>query len=304
MRSYTITTMMQRKQVFPCIVHAFLILTISYTSLNTRCMAYTRNSKLQRCHQQPSFVRHVHRPVPSGRSTSLKCSDNKIRENELLQQLIEPFDRWRYLQKLLDEDINDASEILFIFRTFVLQQLQQKQPPNSLNMVNSGISPTSLSLQTEPIKDVEASDLEATSSKGTSATRTEALSLLSATTSKSLDYDENYNKLKRRKIMEYIVNDVTSDTLHNLIQILPNTGTTDENDVYFLDLLEQLLPQPEHDEDAAKGLWDTIIELHGRESVKINERTIPQNKGWKTRCLIARLLIYYDFLTDGLNPTR
>jgi hypothetical protein len=68
--------------------------------------------------------------------------------------------------------------------------------------------------------------------------------------------------------------------------------------------MQQLLPQLDEDEDASKGLWDTIIELHGRESVKINERKVPQDIGWKTRCLIARLLIFYDFLTDGLNATH
>jgi hypothetical protein len=69
-----------------------------------------------------------------------------------------------------------------------------------------------------------------------------------------------------------------------------------------LEQIEYLLPHPERDEDASQGLWDTIIELHGRESVKINER--HRTVQWRTRCLISRLLIYYDFLTIGLNVPK
>lgn len=62
--------------------------------------------------------------------------------------------------------------------------------------------------------------------------------------------------------------------------------------------LENLLPDPLVDEDAHKGLWDTIIEIHGRESVKINERI--SSREWKVQCLVARLLIHFDFLSLGI----
>jgi len=66
-----------------------------------------------------------------------------------------------------------------------------------------------------------------------------------------------------------------------------------------LDQLESLLPDPDDDEDAFKGLWDTVIELNGRESVKINEQNATYD--WKACCLIARVLIHYDFLTYGIG---
>jgi hypothetical protein len=62
--------------------------------------------------------------------------------------------------------------------------------------------------------------------------------------------------------------------------------------------LEGLLPDPLEEEEAFKSLWDVVIELHGREMVKIDEsKATPQ---WKAWCLIARLFIHFDFIVYGL----
>ena len=72
-------------------------------------------------------------------------------------------------------------------------------------------------------------------------------------------------------------------------------------DVEVLEKLELLLPDPRENEDAFKGSWDIVIELHGREAVKINEgKGRPE---WKALCMVARVLIYFDFMTRGV-PTR
>jgi hypothetical protein len=63
-------------------------------------------------------------------------------------------------------------------------------------------------------------------------------------------------------------------------------------------LLEDLLPDPVEDEDAFKGLWDTVVELHGREATKLAEQNPTAD--WKARCLTARVLLCYDFLTAGV----
>ena len=65
-----------------------------------------------------------------------------------------------------------------------------------------------------------------------------------------------------------------------------------------LEGLTKLLPDPIEDEDSSKSLWDILIQLHGRELVKFNE-TNPSPE-WKAICLVARLLIHFDFLTDGI----
>jgi hypothetical protein len=65
-----------------------------------------------------------------------------------------------------------------------------------------------------------------------------------------------------------------------------------------LNRLEKLLPDPRENEDAFKGSWDTVIMLHGREAVKINEQKATRE--WKALCVVARVLIYFDFLTRGV----
>jgi hypothetical protein len=62
--------------------------------------------------------------------------------------------------------------------------------------------------------------------------------------------------------------------------------------------LTKLLPDPLEDEDAIKGLWDTIIELHGREAVKIDEKHGAE--GWRSKSIITQILIYFDFLSEGI----
>jgi hypothetical protein len=64
------------------------------------------------------------------------------------------------------------------------------------------------------------------------------------------------------------------------------------------DQLAALLPNMDSDEDAYKGLWDTVIEIHGREAVKIDEAS--RSPTWTACCLTARLLIHYDFLAEGV----
>lgn len=69
-------------------------------------------------------------------------------------------------------------------------------------------------------------------------------------------------------------------------------------DEILLSKLEQLLPTMEDNEDAHKGMWDTLIEIHGRESVKINK---DKDKDWDSRCLVCLLLIVHDFVQEGVK---
>lgn len=65
-----------------------------------------------------------------------------------------------------------------------------------------------------------------------------------------------------------------------------------------IDKLERLLPDRRENEDAFKGCWDTVVDLHGREAVRINEgRSTPQ---WRALCVVARVLIHFDFLARGV----
>jgi len=72
----------------------------------------------------------------------------------------------------------------------------------------------------------------------------------------------------------------------------------------ILEKLETILPDPVENEDDYKSLWDTIIELHGRETVKFNESQNPVSLDWRIANTVTRVLLHYDFLTLGIinNP--
>lgn len=74
---------------------------------------------------------------------------------------------------------------------------------------------------------------------------------------------------------------------------------TEDTDNALLQTLDELLPDPQEDEDGHKSAWDILMEMHGRELVKANEaNTTPE---WRKQSLVARLLIHYDFLTKDVS---
>jgi hypothetical protein len=151
------------------------------------------------------------------------------------------FGRWRFLQRLLDEEANeeDVNRIIFLVLDGYL-----KFPRPAYGTTSETGSPE---LTTE-----------------------------------------------RRQLIEQILKGCTLGTV-------PALGDADDGAQTREDTLSQLkplLPDPAEDEDAFKGLWDTVIEVNGRESVKINERNATPE--WRAVCLVARTIIFYDFLTYGL----
>lgn len=67
-----------------------------------------------------------------------------------------------------------------------------------------------------------------------------------------------------------------------------------------LEKLERVLPDPVENEDDYKSLWDTVIELYGREAVKYNESQKPVLLDWKIANTVTRVLLHFDFLTFGI----
>jgi hypothetical protein len=249
-------------------IRHFTNIRTSYSLLQNRMSSINYYYLLKRRSARHLLIRAMSLPLSYDEYT-----DIDQQQLLLLQQLQEPFDRWRYLQKLLDEDINNGTDILFLLKISIQHQLQSKQQEEMSKL--------------RPL---------------TKSSTLEMISQSNVTTNISItkldDSDEN---IKRRQAMEYILYDVSNSTIHNLLQFPMDDNTVEPspNELYCLQRLDQLLPNPEMDEDASKGLWDTVIELHGREAVKINER--QQSIAWKTRCTITRVLIYYDFLSDGLQ---
>lgn len=107
-----------------------------------------------------------------------------------------------------------------------------------------------------------------------------------------------------------IADHLQEDILNNWVEIYQDKGripisldndNNDSNHIWDYELimkLDLLLPLEYEDKDAYDGLWDTVNELHGEEMVKINIQ--EGNLDWDARCIIARFLIYYNFLRDGI----
>uniref|UniRef100_A0A7S1YZW1 Uncharacterized protein n=1 Tax=Trieres chinensis TaxID=1514140 RepID=A0A7S1YZW1_TRICV len=164
--------------------------------------------------------------------------------------LSDRFGRWRFLQRLLDAEVDagDVNEILYrVLKSFIDFPRPERIPDDTF----PGGSRENPSPQVTP---------------------------------------------EHREIMESIfsVDEVTN------VGIIPALQEPDCTpfEVSAYNGLVRLLPDPIEDEDAHKGGWDLVMELIGREAVKIAEQS--RDKGWRVRCDIARLLVQYDFLTDGI----
>ena len=179
---------------------------------------------------------------------------------ELTEQLdfTERFDRWRFLARLLDDEIDDRQ---------VLNQVLY----HALNTYLNHPRPR----------------FENTDETGSPERTDERLQRIQ----KVLDdhaQDESLNLLLQRKSSLYGQYDGTP------AELVYNQTIFDD--------LQSLLPDPEEEEDDFKSTWDIIIELNGRESVKINER--DNHPPWRANCLMGRLLVFYDFLVFGLLPEQ
>lgn len=91
--------------------------------------------------------------------------------------------------------------------------------------------------------------------------------------------------------------EITLDLEEKMEQVL-SAASDDLTALDSIDLLNQISPDPQEDEDAHKSSWDTVMEITGRENVKLNESNPTPE--WTLYCLKARLLIHFDFLTIGI----
>jgi hypothetical protein len=69
-------------------------------------------------------------------------------------------------------------------------------------------------------------------------------------------------------------------------------------DSTLLECMDSILPDPVNEEDAYKSGWDVVMELYGREMVKISEQNPTYE--WKVSSALVRLLIQFDFLEKGV----
>jgi hypothetical protein len=173
--------------------------------------------------------------------------------NNVMQrlELTEQFNRWRFLQELLDGDVDhrDVNELLY----FVFQAYLQSDP----NQRDDSSPALTESMQTTLRHLLSMENVEEYSIP---------VFQPGCTASPSLDAN---GQREAALIMNY---------------------------------LESLLPDPIEQKDAYDGLWDTIEGLHGWEGVRINRQN--PCKDWESRCTVARVLIWFDFLAKGVLAKR
>jgi hypothetical protein len=141
-------------------------------------------------------------------------------------EISDRFDRWRFLQRLLDLEVDDG----------IANELVLKVLDNSLNRPKSDDPLDGMAEITPPL---------------------------------------------REKIANVVMD--SDDPLKALTSV---------------ETLDGLLPDMDEDEDAVKSLWDIVNEIHGREVMKMDEAEgTPE---WKLAFIQARVLLHYDFLTEGI----
>jgi len=215
----------------------FGLLVVLLASCVSSSIGFQVRLPCQRPVQSYNWKSAFHSRIPS----SCRLSASSISATTVTERLglYDRFDRWRFLQRLLDEEAkeDDVNEILF----WVLDGYLRYPRP-----------------------------------KFESTTETGSPELTS----------------ERRTMVEALLDEYTAQRL--VPALVGDTGEQERT----LSKIGPLLPDPVEDEDAHKGVWDTVMELNGRESVKINETN--GRPEWRAVCLVARVLINYDFLTYGL----
>jgi hypothetical protein len=97
-----------------------------------------------------------------------------------------------------------------------------------------------------------------------------------------------------------ILNDVNTEIVQGMLntadKTVPIFGNGNVINAQMLEQIERLLPDPTENEEAHKGAWETMCEIHGRGSVQANEGKATMS--WRAVSSIARVLIYFDFLTS------
>jgi hypothetical protein len=175
------------------------------------------------------------------------------------------FDRWKFLQEFLDGDA--SSDVVNIILYRVLDGALKYPRPTGRSEDNNSISTNNNNgVITEVVVEQEVVEM-------------------------LIEVKENIKQL----LSDY--------STEGKIPIVGSSIDDDGNNtttVLLFERLEKLLPDPIENEDDFKSAWDTLLEIHGRESVKINENQIPKSMEWKIATVVTRLLIHFDFLQIGI----
>lgn len=107
-----------------------------------------------------------------------------------------------------------------------------------------------------------------------------------------------------KKIIQEILAHYSTEGRVKAVMTMSNSDEdyekAEKSSLAILEELEKVLPDPIENEEEYKSLWDTVIELHGREAVKFSQSQNPTSLDWKIANTITRVLLHYDFLLLGI----
>ena len=226
---------------------------------------------------------------------STKLHLSKTIQSDVIQrlELTEQFSRWKFLQQLLENELahSDIEDVLLLSLSAYLQHGPGPKSYNNKDENGGNASP----VLTEEQRVIMSGLIEqiVAASDGIGDSRFLHLLVLPQVDYESLTIDVDDEEDKHDE------------------QIQP----PDEVAMSILAQIEQLLPDPIEDEESYKSAWDVVIDLYGRESVRVKEEKLQREKEsggggggtmslenleWRTLCAVGRVLIHYDFLTKGV----
>jgi len=111
-------------------------------------------------------------------------------------------------------------------------------------------------------------------------------------------------------LMEKSISLSDSD-IDEIKNILNSDGMAPSSPNRIMERAEHLfLPDPDEDPDGFQGIWDIVSALEGFEFTKFmrgkfenhnNQEVDEEVLTWNMRALACRILVYYDFLSEGLG---
>lgn len=221
--------------------------------------------------------------------------------NELIErlELNQQFERWRFMQKLLEGELpaSDIENVLLSTLHAYLQHGPTASSSNNKNENGGNASPVLTEQQRNTMDELIGKMVFVSDGIGDSR-------FLHMLVLPPVDYES-----------------IQIDTDDN--DSTPEKGVVvvDHNALSILEQIEQLLPDPVEDEEAFKSAWDVVIDLYGRESVRVREEALQREKEgnmivvdfdnneskfnaenlqWRTLCAVGRVLLHFDFLTKGV----
>lgn len=283
---------MTTKRTLPTTGMTILLATAQLAALVCTSRAFILPSS----HQASSSLLSLSNNQHHSTRLNLSSQSANVIESDVIErlELTEKFSRWKFLQQLLENELahSDIEDVLLLSLSAYLQHGPGPKSYNNKDENGGNASPVLTEEQRQIMSGV-VEEIVAVSD-GIGDSRFLHLLVLPQIdyATLTIDVDDEDREGKQSQLEE--------------VQL-------DEAAVSILNQIEQLLPDPMEDEESFKSAWDVVIDLYGRESVRVKEEKLQREKEsggsgtkslenleWRTLCAVGRVLIHYDFLTKGV----